>query len=183
MTKDLRLPVAYLAVCGDQKKRNGVNHLVPCGYGVVLISDMGQKRLRGEALFRDTQDCFAAALVDAVNVIARERAEVAGDDLFSSIDFRVLRGGFTAKFAEALDANALGGIAKSGKPYNSYALWNEAMTLKVLSGSTFSLVDGPSDLTLLAAADEIAVRGAEIAAQRLTSFAEAGVFSSDEIDA
>jgi hypothetical protein len=183
MTNDVMLPVAYLAVCGDQKKRNGVNRLVPCGYGVVLVSDLGQKRLRGAALFKDTQDCFAAALVGAVNVIARDRAEEAGDELFSSIDFRVLSDGFTAKFAEALDANALGGIAKSGKPYNSYSLWHEATALKVLTGSTFSLVNGPSDLTLLAAADEIASHGAEIAAQRLTSFAEAGVLSSDEIDA
>jgi hypothetical protein len=183
VTNDVVLPIAYVAVCGDQKKRNGINRLVPCGYGVVLISDTGQKRLRGAALFKDTQDCFAAALAATVNVIARSRADEAGDKLFSSIDFRVLRDGFTAKFAEALDANALGEIARSGKPYNNFALWNEATALKLLSGSTFSLVNGPSDLTLLADALAIASKGAEIAVQRLTSFAEAGVLSSDESDA
>jgi len=181
MDEDQSRPVAYIAIHGIQKERSSVSQFVPCGFGVVILSGYGQQRFRGAAFYKDPQDAFADAIIQTINELGSHAAEDAGDPCLKSVDFLLLSAGFTKKFGQALDANQAGGLAKSGKPYNSYRLWNEATALKALSGSTFSTIRDSKDAVLLYSADYLGVEGAEIAAQNM-GYAKSGVFRLDEID-
>jgi hypothetical protein len=121
----------------------------------------------GAAWYADTQDSFALAVIDAVN----ERIQLAAEDesnpdaLSGNITFLSKNIGFVKKFGEILDANATKGLAKNGKPYNSYSLWNEAKALQALTGSQFKLLANDEDRERWEEAQALAKQGSARAAK------------------
>ena len=167
MDEDYIRPIAYIAVHGIEKLRDKKSRFVPCGFGVVLFSDAGRQRLRGVALVKDTQDCFAYAMTRAINEIGRNAAEKEGGSVdLESVDFRTENDRFMKKkFGNVLDAKLKRGTGKSGKPYHSYDAWNEASALKALSELTIHTISDGTDGEFLFHAEELARE----AAQRMNS--------------
>ena len=150
MTEASERPIAYISVSGIETSRDGAG-LVPCGYGVVFLSGGRQRHFRGAAFVKDTQDCYAYGIQRTFDENNMEVAERPGTFTDESIDFRVLSAGFVRKLGESADASANDGLAASGKPYHSFAVWNHTNAVKLLGDSTITKVTASSDVEQWAA--------------------------------
>ena len=77
--KDFK-PVAYVAVHGIEAKRDKRTKLLPCGIGLALIYFDQHRLFVGAGLFKDTQDCFAEAVIQGINEANRRIADEAKGD-------------------------------------------------------------------------------------------------------